>query len=242
MAKRPSVTREARETARRMLSRHMPQEVWDAYGSACESLDYIRAGEACLTLMFTSALPHEAKTMTAVNMAIAMAAQGKRVLLIDADLRNPRINRLFGLDQGRGISELLARMQAEIIIKKTSYENLFVITAGNTAPNVEELLASGQLKKIIGLVSREFDAILLDAPSVHLGSDAAIIGQQVNGCVLVTRRGYSKREAVQQAVAILQDAGVRIAGTIISSYDSDSERSRKDKKKAVSGDRKGEQE
>ncbi len=223
MAKKTSVAKEARETARRMLSRHMPQEVWDAYGEACSALEYVRAGEACQTLMFTSALPHEAKTMTAVNMAIAMAAMGKRVLLIDADLRNPRINRLFGLEQGRGVAEVLARVQSEIIIKKTSYENLFVIPAGNAAPNIEELLAGGQLKKMLNLLSHEFDCIFLDSPSVHSGSYAAIIGQQVDGCVLVVRKGYSEKEPTGQAVAILKDAGVKIVGSILASYDSDSD-------------------
>ena len=230
MAKKQSSSKqEARETARRMLSRHMPQQVWDAYGEAADALSYVRAGEACQSLLFTSALPHEAKTITVVNMAIAMAAEGKRVLMIDSDLRNPRVHRLFGIDQGHGVSEILARIQGEIIIKRTSYENLFALTAGNAAPNVEELLASGQLKKIIQLLSREFDVILLDAPSVHTASDAAIIGQQVDGCVLVARRGYSKKEPVQQAIAILQDAGVKIVGTIIASNDSDSSRRKKKK-------------
>lgn len=225
MAKKQGTSkREAKETARRMLSRRMPQKVWDAYGEAGNALSYVRAGEACQTLMFTSALSHEAKTITVVNMAISLAAEGKRVLIIDSDLRSPRVHRLFGLDQGRGVSEILARVQGEIIIKRTSYENLFALTAGNAAPNVEDLLASGQLKKIIQLLSKEFDVILLDAPCVHTASDAAIIGQQADGCVLVARRGYSKREPVEQAIAILQDAGVKIVGTIIASNDSDSKR------------------
>lgn len=232
MAKKNSaLTREAKETARRMLSRYMPQNVWDAYGEACESLDYLREGEACLKLMFTSALPHEAKTITAANMVIALAAEGKRVLLVDTDLRSPRINRLFGLEQGRGVSELLAHIQDEIVIKRSSYENLFILTAGRPAPNAESLLASGQLKKIINLLSREFDVILLDAPSVHTASDAALIGQQVDGCILVVRRGYSRKEPTQHAVAILEEAGVKIMGTIIASYDSDSARARGAEKK-----------
>ena len=199
----------------------------EAYRAIRTNLQFAGADKAIKTVVFTSAIPSEGKSTTDINLAIVMGQDHKRVLLIDADLRGPRVHRLFGIDQGRGVSEILSRILSEIIIKRTSYENLFVLTAGNAAPNVEDLLASGQLKKIIQLLSREFDVILLDAPSVHTASDAAIIGQQVDGCVLVARRGYSKKEPVEQAIAILQDAGVKIVGTIIASYDSDSSRVKK---------------
>ncbi len=188
------------------------------------------------TLLVTSASPSEGKTMVASCIAIAMAQADHRVLLIDCDLRRPRVHRVFG-KRGGGVSGLLVgeelnrRVQAnggvcnkemmddlvDKIVIKTDVPNLFAITAGATPPNPAELLHSERFKAFLACVASRFDRVILDSPPVVPVTDAAILSTLVDGTVLVIRAFKTTKDLARHALRTLLDVGANVAGAVLNS-------------------------
>jgi protein-tyrosine kinase len=158
-------------------------------------------------LLITSALPKEGKSFTAANLAQVIVRQhGRRVLLVDGDLRNPQIHNLLGCEPGPGLSEYLKSESDEVsVIQAGPMENLFVIPAGRNSGNPAELVANGRMKLLMNRLEPMFDWIIVDSPPSVLVSDAALLADYCDGVLLVVRSNNTPVDAAKRAQAEFAD-------------------------------------
>lgn len=171
-------------------------------------------------IMITSSGPREGKSHTVANLAVSMAQSGKSVLIIDADLRNPTQHKLFGLDNGEGLSVSLVQDQDyRKYIRKTAVPGVMVLPGGPVPPNPAELVGSKRMKLLIEEVSEQFDMLLIDTPPVIAVTDAAILAQEVDGVILVLASGEVNKGYAQKAKELLDKLGVKILGAVLNKVD-----------------------
>lgn len=172
--------------------------------------------------MITSALPSEGKTLVAANLAVAMAQQGLRTLLVDFDLRKPSVHKLFGQekDERPGLADLLVgtAQPNEVLRTQTGEENLSLILAGPKPPNPGELLESGGLRECLKIFREHFDHIVLDTAPLLPVPDSRVLAPLADNCCLVVRAEITPRGAVKRAVNTLQSSGVVPEGVVFNSY------------------------
>jgi succinoglycan biosynthesis transport protein ExoP len=158
--------------------------------------------DATRTLLITSSLPAEGKSTVSYNIAIAFAQQGKRVLLLDADIRRPSLHRLLRNNLSPGLSDILASGAdwRQTIHIHPALDKLSLITAGTASPMPSELLGSPNFDKLLVELRREYDRVLIDSPPFLLVTDAAIISQKVDGTILVVRSGSTSRTALRRTL------------------------------------------
>lgn len=170
----------------------------------------------CKKVVFTSAEPGEGKTTSVINMAITFAQTGARVLLIDCDLRKPRIHRYLDVRRIPGVSEMLIGMaQAKDCIRHVSQHHIDCITAGQIPPNPVELLSSSLMEGLLQSVEGQYDYILIDTPPVTVVTDAAVLAKFVDGVVVVVRQDYTIHELLQKARETLIFANAKILGYVM---------------------------
>ena len=163
----------------------------------------------------TSPEPGDGKTTFISNLAIAMAQSGKRVLLIDSDLRRPTVHKLFGVDQEVGMSDVLAG-QIEFLnaVKQTVVPSLSLLTAGISPANPAELLSSPRFERLLTDAKREFDFVLVDTPPLLVVSDPCVVASHTDALLLVVRYAKNKRIAAQRAAELLETHGVNVIGVV----------------------------
>jgi succinoglycan biosynthesis transport protein ExoP len=172
------------------------------------------------TIIISSPNPAEGKTTTAINTAIALSQTGARVLLIDADMRKPRIHTVFARENGTGLSHFLSgNASLESIIKDSQVPNLHYIPAGPVPPNPSELLGSSLFKRMIQSLGEQFDHMLIDSPPVLGFADSTILSTLVDGVILVVIGGKTSRETLQRAKDLLLQVDARILGVVINRVD-----------------------
>ncbi|MBP1712202.1 MAG: putative Protein-tyrosine kinase [Deltaproteobacteria bacterium] len=172
------------------------------------------------TLAISSPNPAEGKTTTALNTAIALAQTGASVLLIDADMRKPRIHTIFNYENGAGLSSYLSgNARLESIIQNSGIPNLSYVPSGPIPPNPSELLGSLLFKNTLDTLKDTFDHILIDAPPVLGFADSAILSSMVDGTMMVVVGGKTPRETLHQAREILFQVNARILGVVINRVD-----------------------
>lgn len=204
-----------------LLSHEVPHEFGEAFRALRTSLVFSSGTEGTRVIALTSAQPLEGKTTTACNMAIALAYGGSRVLLIDADMRRPSVSRTLGIENTIGLSHLLTgQATARQTIRRTTVQNLWVMTAGMTPPNPSELLASDRMKTLIGNVqSGPFDWVLIDTPPVLAVTDAVIIAPWVSGVVFVIGSEMTQRRLAERAVETLLTSRPHLLGAVLNRVD-----------------------
>jgi non-specific protein-tyrosine kinase len=168
-------------------------------------------------LLITSAGPGEGKTTTATNLAIVMAQAGRRVLLVDADLRRPSVHSYMKLTNNVGLSSLFLEDGAtpDQVIQPTQVEGLRVITSGPLPPNPAELLDSKQMAQILKTLRAEADMVIIDSPPVLAVADATIIGSRCSGAVLILDSGKTRTEMAKRAVERLRQTNIRLFGVVL---------------------------
>lgn len=179
-----------------------------------------RAGEPPKTVLITSAIPFEGKSVTAVNTAITFAHRGRRVLLVDCDLRKSRCHELLRCAGPMGLSELLtSQTDLEKVISATRVPNLFFISAGAVPPDPPELLGSARMAEILSELGTRYDHIIMDSAPVMPVSDSILLSRHVDGVIVVAGRSTS-RQLVKRACLRISDAGARILGLVLNQVSS----------------------
>lgn len=174
------------------------------------------ADRSLKTLIVSSANQREGKTTSVIYIGTTMAQSGQRVLLIDTDMRRPRLHSSTGVSRQLGLSNLmLGEQSSEDLIKTTEIPNLFVLPCGPLPPNPAELLMSKRFEAVLAELSMRFDRIILDSPPVQAVTDAVVLSKVVDGVILVVRADKTLREDVRRSAKQIRDVGGRLFGAII---------------------------
>ena len=210
---------------RRILSDNSNFFESEAYKTLRTNIRFALRGEGCKKICITSGAPGEGKSITLMNLAISFGQAGKKVLLIDADMRRPAIARLLVEQPSPGLANVLAGIvPAGEAIRKDLYPNLDILFSGDTPPNPMELLSSDEMEKLISEASKHYDYILIDTPPVGITSDACVVANFLDGVLFLVRQGQSRKDVVKQAIENLQLTGVRILGYVLNGIDIDNDK------------------
>jgi len=174
------------------------------------------------SILVTSAGPRDGKTTTAASLAITMAESGHRVLLVDADLRRPRVHSAFKTSNTSGLSSLiLGEGLLKDTAKSSGVPNLSLLTCGPIPPNPAELLHTEAFRKLLEQMTEQFDRVIIDSPPVGAVADAVVVSTQVDGTVLVIKNQVTSREMARRSVRALRDVNARIFGAILNDINLD---------------------
>ena len=171
-------------------------------------------------MVVTSPSPQEGKTTTAINLGVTMAEAGGRVLIVDTDMRRPRLHRSFGVPNQTGISTVIVgKATLEEAIKRTDVPNLDVLTCGPVPPNPSELLHTDRFGVVLADCAKLYDRIILDSPPTSAVTDPAVLGNLADGVVLVIKAGETTRESAMHARRQLATAKARLFGVVVNAID-----------------------
>lgn len=173
--------------------------------------------EKCSIIGVTSAMRGEGKSTTAVNLSYVLAESGKKVLLIDGDMRIPSIARKMGLENTYGLTDLLKGASTVQMgtFKYSEHTNWYIMPSGALPPNPSELLASKRMKNVISTLSESFDCIIIDLPPVNLVSDALAVSQFISGMIVVIREDYTEKKELETCFRQLKLSDINVLGCVI---------------------------
>ena len=199
--------------------------VAEAYRVLRTNLQFCQTDTTIKKILFSSVGPNEGKSTTIANTAVALAQTGKRVVLVDCDLRKPVQHKIFQLDKN-GVTNFLAQgAELNTLLQQTQVPNLTVLASGPIPPNPSELLGADKMKQLLAHLAETYDYVLVDAPPVIAVTDAAVLSASVDGVVLVLDSGSVKPEMAQQAKQLLAAARARILGVILNRVEIEEEHS-----------------
>lgn len=188
----------------------------EAFRTLRTNIQFSSVDQPISVIMVTSAQFDEGKTTTLANLAITYAQEGKRVLMIDTDLRKPSLHHAFRQSNRSGLTDVLTqRYELDQVIRHTSVERLFLLPAGPLPPNPVEMLVSRRMKQVMGLCRENFDVVLVDTPPAYALSDAQIMSSLCDGVLLVVQAGRVKREMALKAKANLERVGAHVLGVVL---------------------------
>lgn len=169
-------------------------------------------------IVITSPGPGEGKSTTCANLGVVLAQAGKRTLVVDCDLRKPKVHQLFGIRNMEGmVNVLVGELSLEQVARDVAVPDLKVVTSGPIPPNPTELLGSRRFSELLEHARQDFEYLLLDTPPVERVSDANILAGQVDGTLLVFNARNTRKAAVRHTVHSLQSVGANVLGTVMNS-------------------------
>jgi succinoglycan biosynthesis transport protein ExoP len=191
--------------------------VAEAYRTLRTNVEFSSVDAPIRTLLVTSSMPGEGKTVTAANLAVVFAQAGRRVLLVDTDLRKPGVHLIFDLPNAHGLTTLLrnADVSLEAIVQATEQENLRILTTGPLPPNPAELAGSKRMRTVVDLLTSAEDLVIFDSPPLQAVTDAAILGSFLDATIFVIDAQHSKRRGIRQAREALAKAGANVLGAVL---------------------------
>jgi capsular exopolysaccharide synthesis family protein len=171
------------------------------------------------TILVTSATPGEGKSTNVANLGVVFAQEGKKILIVDADLRKPTMHYTFRLQNIRGLSNLLTRQyEMSEVLNSTDIPNLFVMTSGPIPPNPAELLSSKTMDSVMTQLIGEFDIIIFDAPPLLSVTDAQVLSNKCQGTLLIVHSGVVENASVLKAKLSLEASKANILGVVLNNY------------------------
>lgn len=208
---------------RKLIVKNDPRSpVSEQYRTIRTNIQFSTVDSDIQTLMITSSGPGEGKSTTTANLATVFAQQGKRVLLVDADMRKPTVHYTFNLTNNYGLTTVLTK-QTDLLDAATELDtsNLFVLPSGPIPPNPSELISSRAMDEFLELAKREFDIIIFDTPPVLVVTDGQILANKCDGTILVVSSGTTEKENAVKAKDLLTAAQSKILGVVLNNKKQD---------------------
>jgi len=202
---------------RKLIAKLNPKSpITEQYRTIRTNIEFSAIDEDIRTLMVTSSGPGEGKSTTTANLAVVFAQQGKRVLLVDADMRKPTVHYTFGMTNAYGLTNVLTR-QVELseAIKNTDIETLDVMSSGPIPPNPAELLSSKGMKDFFENAKEEYDLIIFDTPPVLAVTDAQVLSHVCDGTILVISSGKTEVDNARKTKELLTAAKAKLIGVVL---------------------------
>ncbi|MEC2255849.1 CpsD/CapB family tyrosine-protein kinase [Bacillus thuringiensis] len=209
--------RKKRKPLRQLITHKEPKSrITEQYRNIRTNIEFTSVDNHVRSIIVTSADPGDGKTTTIANLAVVFGQQGKKVLLIGADLRKPTIQNLFAIHSSNGLTNLLSG-QAKLMqcIQKTDIENVYLMAAGPIPPNPAELLGSRAMDDALLEAYNMFDIILIDTPPVLVVTDAQVLANKCDGIVLVVRSEKTEKDKIVKAKQILDKASGKLLGVVL---------------------------
>lgn len=212
---------ERKSNEKRIINAQTSFEIIEAYKAARTNIMFsLNSEKGCKKVVITSPTSGEGKTTTCINLACTFAETGAKVLIIDSDLRAPRLHKYMRLSNEKGLSNILASFNtAEDCIVETDRENLDCITSGPVPPNPVELVSMDTMKDLIELLETKYDYIFIDTPPLNIVTEALILSKYATGVIVVTRQKYTMYKAVDRAINSLKFANAKVIGFIMNDVD-----------------------
>ena len=191
----------------------------ESYRTLRTNIQYSSFDEEYKIIVVTSSEPGEGKSTTAGNLALSMAQDDKKVMLIDCDLRKPSLHKKFKISNLVGLSDVMIGKTDLVKAVHKHNKNLVLLTSGKIPPNPSEMLSSKTMGNLLETLKENFDYIILDTPPVQAVTDAQILSTKADGTILVVRAERTRRESVQNAVNLLKKVNANIIGTVLNGLD-----------------------
>lgn len=198
-----------------------PFQFVEAYKSLRTNLEFLSSAGNCKTILITSSVPEEGKTNVAVNLAMTIAASGKRVVLVDCDLRKATISHLRIPRSHAGLTNVITSKDEGALataLVRVKDSGITVLTAGTIPPNPTELLSAPMTEKIFVSLQKAFDYVIVDTPPVSLVTDAAVLCRMADGVLLVVRPGVTTIQSAQLSKKNLEAVNAHILGVVMNGY------------------------
>lgn len=210
-----------RSVGRKLVVRTNPQSITtEQYRTIRTNINFSMPGPDTQTILFTSAAKEEGKSTTSCNMAIVFAEAGKRVLLVDADMRRPTLHHTFQQTNKVGLSNLLLKKgRLQDSVKRSGIVGLDLLLCGQIPPNPAELLSSPALDSLIEEMKEKYDLIIFDSPPLLSVTDSKILANKCDATVLVVNTGRSEKESVTKARDALVTSKAFIMGVVMNNYE-----------------------
>lgn len=200
-----------------LVAKNNPRSpISEQYRTIRTNIQFSTVDKKIRSILVTSSSPSEGKSTTAGNLAVVFAQQGKRVLLVDSDLRRPTLEFVFDITNNIGLTNVLMKQSSLAqAVYQTDEENLYILPCGPIPPNPAELLASKAMDELVEQMYKEFDIVLFDSPPILAVTDAQILAARCDGTILVVRSAKSDKDEIRKAKELLDSVNAHLLGAVL---------------------------